>query len=114
MPRNISFALTRPQIENRTKTVTRRLGWKFIKVGDTLRAVNKVMGFKKGEKPIYLSFIRVVSVYTEPLSSIDWVDVEREGYPGKTPAWFIDHFCKAMKCTPGTIVNRIEFEYLET
>jgi len=28
MPRNMSFMLTTEQIKNRTKTVTRRLGWK--------------------------------------------------------------------------------------
>jgi len=36
MPRNISFALTTQQVRNRTKTVTRRAGWLFLKAGDIL------------------------------------------------------------------------------
>jgi len=51
MPRLMSFALTEQQMRDQSKTVTRRRGWGFLKPGDTLYAVNKVMGFKKGEKP---------------------------------------------------------------
>jgi len=46
MPRNISFALTTKQIRNRSKTVTRRLGWLHIKKGDVLNACVKCMGLK--------------------------------------------------------------------
>lgn len=37
--RNMSFALTTPQILNRSKTVTRRAGWSFLKPGDIVCAV---------------------------------------------------------------------------
>lgn len=114
----MSFALTRAQIEDRTKTVTRRTGWNFLKVGDVLNAVNKTMGFKKGEKPERLARIRVVSVRREPLKVITPKDVIAEGFgqhsyvEGK-PYKFVRYFCNAnRKCTSDTVITRIEFEYL--
>lgn len=65
MPRNISFALTTEQIRNRTKTVTRRLGWKNLKVGQVLNACVKCMGLKPGEQIQRLGQIRVVDVTFE-------------------------------------------------
>jgi hypothetical protein len=47
--RNISFSITRFQFCDRTKTVTRRLGWAKLKPGDVLMGVEKAMGLKKGE-----------------------------------------------------------------
>lgn len=32
--------------------------------------------------------------------------------PGENRWQFIDAFCKAMKCQPGTIANVIDFEYV--
>lgn len=69
MPRNISFALTTPQFRARTKWVTRRLGWLFLKPGDTLMGVEKGMGLKiNGETvwPIILvshSFLHAAGVF---------------------------------------------------
>ena len=37
--RHMSFALTTKQIKSRTKTVTRRLGWTFLKPGDLIQPV---------------------------------------------------------------------------
>ena len=70
MPRNMSFAMTKPQFLNRTKTVTRRLGWGFLKPGDVVMGVEKAMGLKKGEKVRKLGLIRIVSIRSEPLSAI--------------------------------------------
>ena len=39
--RNISFMLTTQQFRNRTKTVTRRMGWWNLKPGDILMGVEK-------------------------------------------------------------------------
>lgn len=39
--RNMSFALTKRQVLERTKTVTRRLGWEKLRPGDLVRAVEK-------------------------------------------------------------------------
>lgn len=48
MPRNMSFTLTIEQMRARTKTVTRRKGWAFLKPGDLVWAVVKGMGLKPG------------------------------------------------------------------
>lgn len=111
--RNMSFALTTDQILDRSKTVTRRLGWHFLKVGDQFRACRKCMGMKKGEKIERLAVLRVVAVRGEPLQRITPPDVVAEGFPGRDPIWFIDHFCKSMNCRPQTEVNRIEFAYVD-
>lgn len=70
MPRNMSFAMTTGQFKARTKTVTRRFGWWFLKPGDVVRGVEKAMGLKKGEKVKALSLIRIVAARPEPLNAI--------------------------------------------
>lgn len=114
MPRNISFMLTTDQIQNRTKFVTRRIGWKFLKPGDILNACKKCMGLKPGEKIERLAQIRVVSVFREELRDIaGWpYDTKWEGFPEMTAPQFVAMFCREMKCDPYTEVTRIEFEYL--
>lgn len=112
MPRNISFSLTTPQIRARTKTVTRRFGWWFLKPGDVLCAVEKAMGLKKGETITRLGLIRVVSTRPEILSAISHRDVILEGFPDWTPAQFIDMIQNHYGCGPFDEVNRIQFEYL--
>ena len=42
--------LTQDQVRRRFKRVTRRLGWRNLKVGDVLCGVEKAMGLKAGEK----------------------------------------------------------------
>ncbi|MDC0003765.1 hypothetical protein OAE19_05130 [Porticoccaceae bacterium] len=112
MPRNMSFAMTTDQVRDRSKTVTRRFGWTFLKPGDEVRAVEKAMGIKKGEKIKPLAMIRVVSIRAEPLNSIKHDDVIREGFPDWTPAQFIQMLIDHYKVAPDTTINRIEFEYL--
>jgi hypothetical protein len=120
--RNISFSMTTEAVRNRTKTVTRRLGWWNLQPGTVLQAVEKAQGLKKGEhvKPICL--IRVVSVQHEGLYQIGNFElhegrsaedeVKLEGFPDLMPSQFLDMFCKANKCTGFQGVNRIEFEYV--
>lgn len=112
MPRNISFAMTTPQIEARSKDITRRFGWWFLKEGDRLCGVKKGMGLKKGEKIERLCLIEVVSVRKEPLSAITQDDVIREGFPDWSPQDFIDFLVKHYKCDPDADINRIEFKYI--
>lgn len=132
----MSFALTTAQILSRQKTVTRRVGWTFLKPGDLIQAVEKGMGLKKGEKVRKLAVIRVVYVRPEKLHELWRCDedfgareMEREGFPGMPPAVFVDMFCAShrvvdsvefgtgrlryRKCEPGDEVNRIEFEYVD-
>jgi hypothetical protein len=112
MPRNISFALTTEQIKNRTKTVTRRKAWRFLKPGDILNGVVKGMGLKRGEKIQYLGEIRVTAVTREELRLCTDDDAAREGFPEMTGQQFVDMFCKHMGGTPDQLVTRIEFEYV--
>ena len=37
MPRNMSFSMTTGPFRARTKTVTRRFGWWFLKPGDVVK-----------------------------------------------------------------------------
>ena len=113
MPRAMSFFLTKQQIINQTKTVTRRNGWKNLKKSDVLWAVEKCMGLKKGEKHKRLAQIEIISVYREPLNEIDYIECMLEGFPDFTPKQFISMYCTANNCPENQIVNRIEFKYLE-
>ncbi len=115
---NISFSLTTPQFRNRTKTVTRRVGWNDLVAGDVLNAVVKGMGLKKGEKAEKLGPIRVISARREPLEAIrqEPDGTAREGFPEMTADQFIAFFLKSHK-DPSRRgdklpVTRIEFEYL--
>lgn len=112
MARNISFMLTTEQVRNRTKTVTRRNGWAWLKEGEILNGVNKCQGLKKGEHPVKLATIRAVSVRREPLNAITQEDVIREGFPDWTPAQFVAFYAKHNGGDEHMIVTRIEFEYL--
>lgn len=122
MPRNISFAYTKRQFEERTKTVTRRMGWLNLKAGDILWGVEKAMGLKPGETIKRLGMIKVVNVRREPLRAM--IDDREYGFEecGKEgflqphhlaePGNFIQFFCATHKdCTPDSTVTRIEYEY---
>lgn len=111
--RSISFALTTPQFLDGSKTVTRRLGWANLTPGTRLRAVEKAMGLKKGEHPKVLGEIEVVNVRRERLREITPPDVEREGFPHKSPPEFVAMFCSHMGCDPETEVTRIEFRRVD-
>ncbi|BFM16246.1 hypothetical protein R50073_24290 [Maricurvus nonylphenolicus] len=112
MPKNMSFAMTIPQIKARTKTVTRRFGWWQLKEGDVICAVEKAMGLKKGEKVVRLGMLGVKSVRREKLNAITREDCIAEGFPDMTPEQFISMLCKQYNCKPDRICNRIEFGYL--
>lgn len=121
--RNMSFMLTPDQILNRTKTVTRRLGWATLKPGTLVRAVRKGQGLKKGEKVEQLAVIRIVSVRRERLSYLledahyGVTEVDLEGFrehptiKGR-PHPFVDFFVATHKCDVEDTVTRIEFEYV--
>ncbi len=117
--RNMSFSMTEDALLAGEKTVTRRLGWQFLKPGDRVRAVRKGMGLKKGEKVKHLAVIKVVDVQRERLDSITLYDVYLEGFNVLTAGFgdpqldFIQRFCKAMKCRPEQKVTRIEFRVLK-
>jgi hypothetical protein len=111
--KRMSFALTTEQIKNKTKTVTRRLGWDDLRPGDLIQPVVKCMGLKKGENQELIGGpIRVVAISSQRLYQISFEDVRHEGFPQLSQEGFIDMFCKANNCDRNTRVNRIEFEYV--
>lgn len=138
--RNISFALTTDQIRNRTKTVTRRTMWAWLKPGDELQACVKCMGLKKGEKIEKLCVIVVTDVRREPLDFMETedskypgnlrevltdnqcnypddygnIEAEKEGFPNMTGSEFVRMFCENMNCEANIEVTRIEFKYLDS
>lgn len=113
MPRNMSFAMTTAQIEARTKTITRRFGWWFLKPGDQICAVKKAMGLRKGETVERLALIEVVAVRAEPLELITQADVIAEGFPDWTPAQFVQMLVDHYRIPPREICNVIAFRYLD-
>ena len=113
--RNMSFMLTTDQVRARTKTVTRRIGWKDAKPGDMVQPVVKGQGLKKGETVEKIGGpIRFVRVDRVVLGDITPQDVFREGFQKMTTREFIKMFCQTHKgCRRDTKVMRIEFEYVE-
>jgi hypothetical protein len=115
----MSFALTTSQVLDKSKDVTRRLGWLNLKPGDLIQPVKKCMGLKPGEKVEKLRRpVRVVSVRRERLDEmtsrlhygID--ECRREGFPRMLPTDFVAMFCSSHKgCKPDSVVTRIEFTY---
>lgn len=118
--RNMSFAMTEPQVRAQTKDVTRRMGWKFLKPGDLVQPVRKAMGLKRGEKVEKIGPpIRIVSNTPEALMELVRNDeyglreLGREGFPDHQPDEWIGWFAKGHGCTTAQVVNRIEFVYTE-
>lgn len=108
--RNMSFMLTKQQMYDETKTVTRRLGWWNLKPGDVVMAVEKGMGLKKGDKVVKIYPIEIIAAYPEPLHYITAQEVVREGFPELSIREFMTMFMNSHKgCKPETMVNRIEF-----
>lgn len=112
--RAMSFALTTEQVINRTKTVTRRLGWRNLKPGTVLWAVRKAMGLKPGERHERLGLIVVTDVRTEALCKIydEPVGTAAEGFPDLNHWGFVSMFARNMRCDPSADVQRIEFRYI--
>lgn len=135
--RNMSFMLTTEQVRNRTKTVTRRVGWSFLKPGDLVRAVEKCQGLKKGEQVRPLAVIRVEQVSRERLDRLEsdaiygQQECIAEGFPHLSPMEFVSMFCATHKVPdtrawglpkhrrqpfpmlPCDEVTRIEFSYVD-
>ena len=120
--RNMSFALTTADVRAGTKSVTRRMGWLFLKPGDLVCPVVKSQGLKRGEKvEVIRAPLRIISVRREALVDllIDEAYGRREcaleGFGDDPvlcrPQDFIEFFCRTHACGPGDLVTRIEFEY---
>lgn len=119
MPRNISFSLTTRQFRERTKTVTRRNGWKNLKPGTVLCGCEKCMGLKPGQKIVRLGLIRVLEATQEPLRAlIDFPVYGRqeailEGFPEMSGEDFARMYIRHQGGDLETKRTRIRYEYLD-
>ena len=117
--KNISFFLTTQQFKNRTKDVTRRIGWRDVEPGELLQGVLKGQGIPKGGTIQKLGVIQVKEARREPLNKMledgpyGWLECIREGFPNMEPKGFVDMFCKHNGCKPETEIARIEFGYMD-
>lgn len=115
--RNISFSLTKQQFNDRSKDVTRRVGWLGLRPGDALMACEKCQGLKPGEKILRMGEICIIANYRERLDRMitepeyGAAEVIREGFPDLTPAEFVAMFCKANNCKPSRMISRIVFAH---
>lgn len=114
MARLMSVAFTEDAVRARTKTVTRRKGWKFLRPGDRLTLCRKVMGRRAGEPLVRIVDVEVLDVRREPLWLVDDAEVALEGFPGMTSGEFVRRFfVEAQGIDPIDIVTRIEWAYVE-
>lgn len=112
MPKNMGFSMTIRQMYDGTKTVTRRLGWGYLKPGEIVCAVERNRGLKKGEGVKKIGLIEIQSVTQERLDQITPEDCVREGFPDMTPEQFIAMFMRSSGCSASRIVHRIAFKRL--
>jgi hypothetical protein len=117
----MAFTHTTAQILDRSKTITRRVGWRFLRPGDLLQAVDRNRGLGSGEHPRLLAVLRIVSVRVEPLSRLKddpryaEDELPREGFPCWTRDEFLDTFCRTHGLASlSHEVTRIEFEYVNS
>ncbi len=112
--RNMSFAKTTAQARDRSKTVTRRWGWGFLKPGDKVQQVEKCMGLKLDEKVKKIHIIECVSNRPENIFKITKAECVLEGFPEMEP---VDLRHLLLKLKPkkfkGDHPNRIEFKYID-
>lgn len=88
----MSVALTTQAVRDRVKTQTRRDGWLRLQAGDQLALCPKYRGVRRADRELIV-IVDVVGVRREPLEAISPADVAAEGFPGLTPAEFVDFFC---------------------
>lgn len=113
MPRLMAVSLTEQQVRHRTKTVTRRVGWRMLRVGDRLTLCKKVMGRRRGEPLDRITDVEVTCIRLERLDAITPDDITAEGFPGMTVGEFVAFFCSSHRgCTPETEITRIQWRYI--
>lgn len=118
--RLMSVAYTEHAVVERRKLVTRRLGWRNVRVGERLQLCRKVMGRKRGEPLVRVAVVEVVEVRREPLLALlmdetyGANEMELEGFPGLGPDEFVQrYFVEAQRVGPECEVTRIRWRYVE-
>jgi hypothetical protein len=117
--RRLSFSRTTPQILDRSQTVTRRIGWRFLKPGDLVQAVGRRQDRRGRQTFRRLAVLRVRDVRVEPLSRLiadpryAEDELPREGFPCWSRDAFVESFCRTHRLAMADIeVTRIEFEHV--
>lgn len=117
--RNISFAMTKEQFRDRSKDVTRRLGWWDAEVGWQLMGCEKCQGLGPGGKIVRMGAIVLVDARRERLDRMltdrtyGVVEVCREGFPMMTPLEFVQFFIQGHKgATMNSVIMRLEFKHI--
>jgi hypothetical protein len=108
----MSVSHTEAAVRDRSKTVTRRLGWRMLKAGDRLTLCRKVMGRTPGEPLERIFDVEVVDVRRERLDAITAEDVAREGFAGDPPWYFVAWYAARFGIRPDAEVTRIEWRYV--
>jgi len=112
--RNMSFSKTTQQARDRTKTVTRRWGWEFLRPGDRVQQVEKAMGLQKGETIQKIHVIEILANRPDPLDSITQDECVKEGFGDKDPEWLRDLLLSMKPKKHKSIYpNRIAFKYVD-
>jgi hypothetical protein len=117
--RLISMKLTTGKFLDGTKTVTRRIGWRFAEPGMRLRAVRQAQGLSRGEKAETLGYIELVDVRDERIDKLldnrDYGTEEmiKEGFSNWSPREFVHFFCAIHDIKPDAFVRRLEFKRIE-
>ena len=115
----MSFSHSAAEVQARLQTVTRRVGWRFLKAQDLIEAVASEGREGRGAVRV-LAVLRVTDVRVEPLARLvrDAGYAEDELPREGLPCWSRDHFIAAFLRrhrlkTPEIDVTRIAFEYVD-
>jgi hypothetical protein len=110
--RLVSFSHTIEQIRNRTKTMTRRRGFRWATPGMIVQAIDRSPRLGQGYEK--LAVIEFTEVRRGRLDSITPEDVRDEGFPGMSPEEFTRMFCETFACPSSSeSVTVLRFRYVD-
>ncbi len=120
--RNMSFMLTTRAYELGSKTHTRRLGWRFLKIDEQVMGCEQCQGLRRGEKIRRLHPFLTLSNDPEPLMDIvrrpvresGIPEVVLEGFPEMAghEELFVKMFAEHNHCDPEESVQRIGMKHI--
>lgn len=108
----ISCAKTTQAVVERTKTVTRRWGWRHARVGMRLRIVDRLRYRGSDPPQRILAYARIVQVdLVNPFDHMDQAELEREGCGHMTESEFLSLILSMKPRGPSAVLRRIEWMY---
>jgi hypothetical protein len=121
--RRMAFPDTASEVRERMQTVTRRPGWRFLKPGDLVLAIDSRPhghAASAGAAAHELAVLRIRDVRVEPLSRLAGDatyaedELPREGLPCWSTDHFIATFLRRHRLKSADVdITRIEFEHVE-